>query len=267
MGTILLYVALTLVLVWTVRIARSKGRNPWLWGGLAFILMLIPDLKLLAVIPMIVLMFMKGAQQPNKTPSESSSCPRCRGTFIRNARFCTSCGWDLAERYYPETVLEDEKSVATQAVEDLEPVGVSDPVRQGPVHEAPPAPAPESPAEASIEAESPEASPDTSPETSPDPAPDTSMDVTLPPPFTPRKKPESVVLPTPAVMTERGVGLFNQGRIQESIDQFTKAIALDPNYVDAWARRAEAYAQLGRGNEAAEDRRRLEALNAGSPGG
>jgi Tfp pilus assembly protein PilF len=74
-------------------------------------------------------------------------------------------------------------------------------------------------------------------------------------------------MPTAASMTERGVRLFNQGRIQESLDQFTKAIALDPNYVDAWAHRAEAYARLGRGAEAAEDRRRLETLNAGSTGG
>jgi Tfp pilus assembly protein PilF len=68
-------------------------------------------------------------------------------------------------------------------------------------------------------------------------------------------------------MTERGVRLFNQGRIQESIDQFTKAIALDPNYTQAWARRAEAYARLGRGEEAAEDRRRLDALDASSSTG
>jgi Tfp pilus assembly protein PilF len=68
-------------------------------------------------------------------------------------------------------------------------------------------------------------------------------------------------------MTERGVRLFNQDRIQESIDQFTKAIALDANYTEAWAKRAEAYARLGRGAEAAEDRRRLDSLDASSTGG
>ena len=64
-------------------------------------------------------------------------------------------------------------------------------------------------------------------------------------------------------MTERGIRLFNQGRIQESIDQYTKAIALDPNYKEAWEYRAEAYARLGRGEQAEEDRRRLQALNTG----
>ncbi|KAA1286582.1 MAG: tetratricopeptide repeat protein, partial [SAR202 cluster bacterium] len=46
----------------------------------------------------------------------------------------------------------------------------------------------------------------------------------------------------------------------ESIDQFTKAIALDPNYAEAWEKRAEAYAQMGRSQQAEEDRRHLQAL-------
>ena len=249
LGTILLYLALILVLLWTVRMARSKGRNPWLWGGVAFILMVIPDLKLLALIPMIVLMFMKIPQQQSGSVTESTSCPKCRTSLQRNSRYCTSCGWDLAERDNPEAVPEDQKPAATQAVTEREPVVASDAARQEPAEESPQAPPEESPAEAAAEA-----------------APKTTTEVTRPP-FTPPKKPVILVPPTAASMTERGVGLFNQGRIQESIDQFTKAIALDPNYIEAWARRAEAYAQLGRGNEAAEDRRRLEALNAGLSGG
>lgn len=246
--TISLYVALTLVLVWTVRMARSKGRNPWLWGGFSVILMVIPNLNLLAVIPMIFLMFSKSPQGQSGSVTESASCPRCRTSLARNSRYCTSCGWDLAEIYYPEAVPGNEESAATNAVEDREPMEVSDPVRQGPIDESPPAPVEEPLAEAAPEA---------------DPKPSTEV---RPPPFTPPKKPVTLVLPTAARMTERGVSLFNQGRIQESIDQFTKAIALDPNYVEAWARRAEAYAQLGRGSEAAEDRRRLDALNAGLSG-
>ncbi len=81
------------------------------------------------------------------------------------------------------------------------------------------------------------------------------------------RKPVPVDAPTATAMTERGVRLFNQGRIQESIDQFTKAIALDPNYSQAWAKRAEAYSLLGRGNEAAEDKRKLDSLDANSTGG
>jgi tetratricopeptide (TPR) repeat protein len=69
-------------------------------------------------------------------------------------------------------------------------------------------------------------------------------------------------VPTAAALTERGIALFNQRRVQESIDQFTKALALDPSYPPAWEARAEAYSQLGRQDDAAEDRRRLKAINA-----
>ena len=61
-------------------------------------------------------------------------------------------------------------------------------------------------------------------------------------------------------MTERGASLAQQGRVQEAIDQFTKAIALDPDYKPALSNRAEAYEKSGRKAEAAEDLRRLEAI-------
>ncbi len=62
-------------------------------------------------------------------------------------------------------------------------------------------------------------------------------------------------------LTERGLSLFGEGRLQESVDQFTKAIALDPAYRPAWEARAEAYARMDRKEQAAEDRRRLNALS------
>ena len=74
-------------------------------------------------------------------------------------------------------------------------------------------------------------------------------------------------IPTAPGMTERGIRLFNLGRTQEAIDQFTKAIALDANHKEAWERRAEAYARLGRDGEAEEDRRRLNSINPSSPSG
>ena len=47
-------------------------------------------------------------------------------------------------------------------------------------------------------------------------------------------------------MTARGAALLSEGRLQEAIDQFTKAIALDPKHREAFERRAEAYTQQGR---------------------
>ena len=68
--------------------------------------------------------------------------------------------------------------------------------------------------------------------------------------------------PTAAGMTERGLRLFNLGRTQEAIDQFTKAIALDGDFKEAWIGRAEAYTALGRYGEASEDRRHLNTIDS-----
>jgi Flp pilus assembly protein TadD len=64
-------------------------------------------------------------------------------------------------------------------------------------------------------------------------------------------------------MTERGKGMVEEGRIQEAIDQFTKALALDGSYGPALESRAQAYASQGRTAEAEEDRRQLEAVSNG----
>ena len=65
---------------------------------------------------------------------------------------------------------------------------------------------------------------------------------------------------TAAGMTELGLSLFNQGRVREAVDQFTKAIALDPRYREAWANRARAYTELGLSEKAAADHQQLEAI-------
>ena len=242
---LLLYLALSLVLVWTVRMARAKGQNPWLWGGLTVVLMGIPDFNLLAVIPLAGLMFIKAKPRADAPPkAELNACSRCQAGLVRNARYCTSCGWDLAEIYEPEAASPEAASPGT--VPEKKEAVVASPAEET-----------AAPLASEVAADSPAETPTpASAEAKPEPEP-------APPVFTPPRKPVTLVPPTAAGMTERGATLFNQGRIQESIDQFTKAIALDPTYVEAWARRAEAYAQQGRGNEAAEDRRRLDALNAG----
>jgi Tfp pilus assembly protein PilF len=70
-------------------------------------------------------------------------------------------------------------------------------------------------------------------------------------------------VPTAVGLTNRGIERLNEGKVQESIDQFTKALAMDSNYAEAWERRAEAHSRLGRNDEAEEDRRRLADINAG----
>ena len=51
-------------------------------------------------------------------------------------------------------------------------------------------------------------------------------------------------------LTARGIELFNEGRFQESIDQFTKAIALDPNYREAWERAGGSLREAGQAGTA-----------------
>lgn len=249
MGTFLLYLSLGLVVLWTARLARSKMRNPWLWGGATLILMLVPW-KLLGMVPLLVLLALKNPQQRRGARPQTAACPKCHTPQPQRPRFCTNCGWELGTAYQEDAATIKESPLSTAGAPNPQPINM-----------------PESPA---ATAKGPEPAPtiDRTPAPSEDPLPEQASPqekAAAEQPSAAHPIPRGV--PTAASMTERGVRLFNQGRTQESIDQFTKAIALNPNYVDAWAHRAEAYARLGRGAEAAEDRRRLEALNAASTGG
>ena len=209
-------------------------------------MMLIPNLNLLGVIPMIILLFIKNPSAQRDTSITPSTCPKCEAASIQSSRFCTSCGWELSSPYSGNVRVDQVQPRTLPVDQHQESADSNDASMQEPAdHEVP------APGEArSDQADS-------------EPAPESTIETPTPEPVTSRQ-PVPVDAPTAAGMTERGVRLYNQGRIQESIDQFTKAIALDSNYVQAWARRAEAYARLGRGDEAAEDRRKLEALNPGS---
>jgi Tfp pilus assembly protein PilF len=84
---------------------------------------------------------------------------------------------------------------------------------------------------------------------------------TVPEPGPEVQQPAAVRYPiTPAGFTERGSALMAEGKFQIAIDQFTKAIALDPAYRPAWVRRAEAHRRLGREGKAREDRLHLDTL-------
>ena len=267
MSTVLLIAALGLVSVWTARLAKAKGRNPWLWGGACLLLILVLQpfgVQLLVVVPLMILMFLKSPQQQSGTVAETTTCPKCQSASVRNSRFCTKCGWELSRVNTLDTPQELADPTMVPSTQTQEPPEVTQ--APGEANEAQPAEAATDSSAGSV-ADSPSQPESAQPETAEadaepagDPAPEDTP-ATAPT----YRKVIPVDAPTASAMTERGVRLFNQERIQEAIDQFTKAIALDANYIEAWAKRAEAYALLGRGDQAAEDRRRLDSLNASSP--
>ena len=246
MPSFLLIMSLALVLMWTVRLARVKGRNPWIWGVVCLAPMFLPEpWQLLSMVPMVGLLFLRSPRAQRPPGPHGVNCPRCAADQPHGRYYCTNCGWELA-RTYPEEGVLDEQTTSTQAAGSIEPS--ANPV-------ATPGPEPAEPGSLQEEfAPSEDLEPSETPDLpEPEPVP------------VPEEEPEPARVfrgpPTAAGLTERGMALFNQRRVQEAIDQFTKALALDPNYSFAWQARADAYTQLGREDAAAEDRRRLKAIN------
>ena len=266
----LVSIGLALVLSWwTIRLARNKGRkSAWIWGALAFLLAIPSEpWRLLGMVPLFVLLFIRNPVPKVDAPPIQMNCARCKAKHPASQRYCISCGWELA-RSYSDTIATGPQEETAQTVPGQPAVSAKE---VGAPQETPAATEikPDTGAPSAPEpVQSPEpvlASQEGQPEAQPA-APSSEAPGTEHPPE-PESAPETPVFrgqPTAANMTERGIWLFNQGRIQESIDQFTKALALDINFKEAWEHRAEAYSRLGRGERAAEDRRRLQAINAGS---
>src|SRR5919106_1548074 len=246
LSNILIYLSLGLIVLWTARMARSKGRNPFIWGGLSLALMLIPSWpELLGMAPMIVLLFLKAPQAARQEVRQDPvTCPKCRALHAAGHTYCVNCGWELAKPYVEETpVRYEEAPVSHVNVEEPEPVTTA--------------------VEPSQDTAEPELTSEQNPPLEDSPEEETGDEAVEKP-----QVPQLVFRRslTPAGFTEYGLALFNQGKVQEAIDQFTKALALDPTYVPAWYRRAEAYLRLGRDNKAQEDRRHLDALEGPAPG-
>ncbi len=247
------------IVLWTLRLARSRGQNPWLWGGAAILLTMASRLLglnegtlpvILGMAPMVFLLFFRKAPQaPIDVPEDRIICPKCQAYHATGHNFCVNCGWQLDRPYAPEgaapealTKVEQPEAAATLASEapaDVIPA----------VHEEG-----EAGASSTVMASEQATTADSLEGQPVEPIP------TEPIPAEPPPKPAFRFPLTAAGLTERGVSLITQGRVQEAVDQFTKAIALDPDYRPAWAKRAEAYLRLGLSQKAEEDQRRLEGI-------
>lgn len=257
MGIILQILSLLFVVLWTARLARNKGRNALLWGGVAAIpavglLDIFPEwITVLCMLPMLALVFMPARRSVAADGGQDGTtpCPRCQHAHEPGPTYCTNCGWELTRPYAtpdpatsateaPDSPTAQTMAQSASAAETIEPnTSPLDPSASHPVAE---------PAMASQQVDEAEATAQPAP---PEPAPAFSM------------APLTITRPlTAAGMTELGLSMFNQGRVREAVDQFTKAIALDPRYGEAWANRARAYTELGLNEKAAADRQQLEAI-------
>jgi len=280
--TIWQLISLAIIVLWTARLARAKGMNPLAWGVGSALLMaagwfVLPEWRSYMVFvgmgPLVFLLLFRSPLFRRSNSAATAACPRCAAADPGGQNYCVHCGWDLSRLYAesadsaetaapvaspPEpaaTVLETTADIPAAAVTespaDITAAAVSEttpaPAETAPEETVAPAAIPKKPPAA------PAAAPILDQDTEPPPEPVETAPAAPPPPAVRRS-------PTAANLTERGMALFGQGRVQEAIDQFTKAIALDPQYKLAWEQRAEAYGRLGRAEQQAADRRQLETI-------
>ena len=265
---IFLILLVIFVALWTARTARNKGRNPMLWGAVALTPVIQPLFALingddphwvaaLSMLPMLALVFIPSRRTAADTEQQdnAANCPRCQHAHESGPSFCTNCGWELAKPYASADAT---PAAASPADAPLSTVATAAETARDDASAASTSIIPE-PTLASTPTETPP--PETAdtvaagvPTATPTPAP-----APIPGGFS--AEPLTISRPlTAAAMTERGLSLFNQGRVREAVDQFTKAIALDPRYREAWSSRAKAYTDLGLSDKAAADRQQLEAI-------
>ena len=217
--------------------------------------------------------FVRPTEQRANEPR--NACSKCASPHSAGQNFCTKCGWDLSHEFTPDTTdtvlaseMRQSQAATTATLERPSETAASEPVtangfapEQSPVPSSEEEPVPEPGAQVVAEeagvgetaAQSPGAS--------------NGEDVNEPEPE-PADRPWGIPIPGPAptaeVMTARGAALFSEGKLQEAIDQFTKAIALDPRHREAFEGRAEAYSKQGRQDRADEDYQKIQALIAGT---
>jgi tetratricopeptide (TPR) repeat protein len=263
---ILLLLSLGIIVLWTTRLARSKGLNPWLWGvGVVLLIALAWNfsrqfLGPVVMAPLIFLLLFRSLLFRKNRRPDSIPCPSCGAPDTGGLNFCVQCGWDLSRSGGEATVSEQEAVATLEQTSEAQPVEQAREPDVAPVSQANEVRASvDEPVEAGRGEGMPEQQPFAEPVLAQEAVSDPVDQAVVIPPV-PVEPPPARPLPTPANLTERGVILFNQGRFQEAIDQFTKAIALDPKYREAWERRAETYGRMGRAERQKADQRRLEAF-------
>ena len=277
LSEVLRLISLAIIVLWTVRLAKAKGLNPLLWGAgsalpmtLAWVVLSAEQRGFVVFIGMAPLVFLLLFRSPlfrrrsDNAPAapvaathSAHSCPRCAAPDAGGQNYCVHCGWDLSQTYAPAAETDEITAARPTSAPSPEPAAAIletnlEDVKAAPAAEAAPELSEVTPPEPATPTVTPEPAPVLAQDTEPAPPAQTETAPAAPAP--PRR------IPTAANLTERGIALFRQGRFQEAVDQFTKAIALDPKYKQAWEQRAEAYGRLGRAERQAADRQQLETI-------
>lgn len=251
MNDILLYISLGLAILWSIRMAQSKRRNPFVWAGLTFSLMLIPTLlfpslpPILGITPLLILVFLKPSK-PVSEPSVPSQiiCPKCTASHMSGYNYCVNCGWELTKPYSSTTVSIDPTESTSEPLDNPVELPVYE-SQQDAINEelgAPSDPDKHESLEGGIEM----IPTDNSTE-----GENQSEENARPIPIRPT---------TAAGFTDLGIKLSVEGRHREAIDQFTKSIALDAQYALAWEKRAASYQVLGLNEKSSQDLEHLKGL-------
>lgn len=270
---IILIFLVPFVAVWTARTALARNRNPWLWGGAAFVLG-IPwpflNLPILGVVPVLFLMFFV---RPAGTRSVEPrfTCSKCASPHSPGQNFCTKCGWDLSSEYSADTA--DTVLASEMRQSQSSSTATLERPAETPSHDSLGTPPSDSEEELPASSEDGQQAHTAPLEPTVGGAPvfaseESQTETDSQPELEEAPRPWGIPVPGPAPtaegMTARGDLLLSEGKLQEAIDQFTKAIALDPKHRQAFEKRAEAYSRQGRQERADEDYRQVQALNTGS---
>ena len=247
MNDILLYISLGLAVLWSIRMAQSKRRNPFVWAGLTFALMLIPTLLLpslppiLGITQLLILVFLKPSKPVGDTSiPDQIICPKCTAPHMSGYNYCVNCGWELSKPYSgasvssdPVELVSDPVSKSSEPVEYESQPHITSTTSDAETYERSESELEISPTERHVE--------------------DKKQSEEAQAPI--------VVRPTTAAgFTDLGIRLSEEGRHREAIDQFTKSIALDSKYALAWEKRAESYKILGLNDKSCQDLDHLKGL-------
>ena len=284
------YLSLGLIVLWTARLARVKRRNPLIWGGVALLIIVVTETltdvtPVIGMGPMVALLFLKPPPTAASAPApETVTCPKCHAYHASGHSFCVNCGWELSRPYVEDPHLTGDSPMSSvaepptrEAARTVSPAAEPEAIKPDadeptpePEPEAqpvaapaePPTPVMETPIAASPESREPEGDAAYAGTLAGDsifsPTEPVVPEPVIPEPATAGASPVFRRPITAAGFTNLGLQLTVEGKFQEAVDQFTKAIALDSLYAEAWAGRAEAYHQMGLDSKADEDQRQLQ---------